>query len=170
MNLTNRMRNSLVVTTLVALLAPGCALAEKLDCSGSKTSKQEVSTQSIKPGDRPDRELVQVVRIDVLSSKNPEFDGTEETVYVHLDHIGGTGTHSGYVVNTTKSGEKLWARFQGAHYFVPKGGDAWELPYVGNYHYIAGTGKYKAIRGGGYYRGMITPAGLTEEFVCEAEY
>lgn len=162
--------NASVVGTLGIILASGSALGEKLDCSGSKKSKQEVSNQAIKPGDRPDREMVQFVRIDVVSSKNPEFDGTEQTVYGHLDHVGATGTHTGYAVSILKSGERLWVKWEGVHHIVPKGGDAWELPYLGVYRYIAGTGKYKAIRGGGYYRGMVTPAGLTEEFVCEAEY
>ena len=146
------------------------AVAEKLDCSGTKKTKQEISNQAIKPGDRPDREMVQFVRIDVVSSRNPEFEGAEQTIYGHLDHIGATGTHTGYNETTLKSGEKLWNKWEGTHYLVPKGGDAWELPYHGVFRYIAGTGKYKAIRGGGYYRGVMTPAGLTEEFVCEAEY
>ena len=30
--------------------------------------------------------------------------------------------------------------------------------------------EYKAIRGGGYYRGMATPDGLTQDAVCDAEY
>jgi hypothetical protein len=92
------------------------------------------------------------------------------TVYAHLDQIGGTGLESGYNVSTLKNGEKLWTKWEGTHYFVPKGGDVWEIPYVGVFRYIAGTGKYKAIRGGGYYKGVATPAGNTAEFICEAEY
>jgi hypothetical protein len=170
MDLTNKLRNASVVATLGILLAPGAVLAEKIDCSGSKKSKQQLSWQAIKPGDRPDREMVQFVRLDVISSKNPDFDGAEQTVYGHIDQIGGTGTESGYAVATLKSGEKLWAKWEGTQYLVPKGGDAWEIPYLGVFRYIAGTGKYKAIRGGGYYKGVATPAGLTEESVCEAEY
>lgn len=170
MNHANQIRNASVVATLAILLASGSALAEKMDCSGSKKSKQEVSNQAIKPGDRPDREMVQFVRVDVVSSKNPEFDGAEQTVYGHLDHVGATGTDTGYAVISLKSGDKVWVKWEGTHYLVPKGGDPWEVPYLGVYRYIAGTGKYKAIRGGGYYRGVVTPAGLTEEFVCEAEY
>ena len=43
-------------------------------------------------------------------------------------------------------------------------------PELGVYRFIAGTGKYKAIRGGGYYQGIVTPAGPSEKSVCEAEY
>jgi hypothetical protein len=69
-----------------------------------------------------------------------------------------------------KSGETLWSKWEGTHYLVPKGGDAWEIRYAGVFRYIAGTGKYKAIRGGGYYKGVATPAGNVGEFGCEAEY
>jgi hypothetical protein len=36
---------------------------------------------------------------------------------------------------------------------------------------VGGTGKYADIRGGGHYRGKVTPtAGFEEAFVCSAEY
>jgi hypothetical protein len=169
MKLAKTIWTASVVMMLGILLAPGSALAEKIDCSGSKKLKQRVSRDVIKPGDRPDRELAQFVRVDVLSSKNPEFDGVEQTVYGHTDTAGGAGSHSGYSMTTLKSGEKLWLRWQGTHYVVPKG-DAWESSYQGVARFIAGTGKYKAIRGGGYYQGKQTPDGLTEEFKCEGEH
>lgn len=161
---------------IVALFALGWGLAaptqaEKLDCSGTKRSKQEVSNQSVKPGDRPDHELAQFVRVDVVVSKNSEFDKTEMTVYGHADTVAGTGVHTGYAAYVLTSGEKLWAKWEGTHYVVAKGGDDWEVPYLGVYRFISGTGKYKAIRGGGYYKGKVTPSrGTEEEFVCEAEY
>jgi hypothetical protein len=161
---------------LSALTALACALtwtaqAEKLDCSGTKRSKQEISNQSIKPGDRSDRELVQFVRVDVLASKHPEFDKTETTVYGHLDNVGPSGIDTGYAAYTLTSGEKLWVKWQGTHYVVTKGNNDWEVPYLGVYHFISGTGKYKAIRGGGFYKGRVTPArGTEEDSTCEAEY
>jgi hypothetical protein len=160
---------------LLALFALTCLVAgptqaEKVDCSGIKRSKQEVSSESIKPGDRPDRELVQFVRVDIVASANPEFDKTEMTVYGHLDNLAGTGVDTGYAADTLASGEKLWAKWEGTHYVIVKGDD-WEAPYLGVYRFVSGTGKYKAIRGGGFYKGKVTPArGTEEEFVCEAEY
>jgi len=152
-----------VISTLVGVFGTGSALAEKWDCSGSKKSKQIISIEVIGPGDRPDRALVQLVRVDVFP------DGSEETVYEHDDQIGGTGTHSGYSVINLKSGERLWTKYEGVHYTVPKG-DAWESRFQGVFRFIAGTGKYKAIRGGGHYQGIGTRAGSTSESVCEAEY
>ena len=159
----------LPVFALLLLVTSQTALAEKVDCSGSKKKKQDVSRQAINPGDHPDRTLVQFVRIDSMSSKHPDFDGAEQTVYGHLDNIRGTGTGTGYAVSTLKSGEKVWIRWEGTHFTVPKG-DAWESRTQGVYRYIAGTGKFAAIRGGGSYHGVVTPTGLHEEFVCEAEY
>ncbi len=162
-------RKAAVVATLGSMVASGFALAEKMDCSSSKKSKRMVSSEVIKPGDRPDRELVQIVRIDVVSSANPEFDGAEQTVYGHSDQIGGTGSHNGYSVTTLKSGEKLWTKYEGVHHRTKKG-DTWETRVQGISRFIEGTGKYTAIRGGSYYQGVTTPAGYTQETVCEAEY
>jgi hypothetical protein len=166
---TVRRRYIPVLTVVFIALTSLSASAEKMDCPSSKQRKENVSRQAIQPGDRQDRELVQFVRVDVLSSKNPEWDAVEQTVYGHLDHIRGTGTHTGYAVTTLKSGEKLWVRWEGTHYTVPKS-DAWESYSQGVFRFIAGTGKYKAIRGGGSYQGSTTPADLNETILCEAEY
>jgi hypothetical protein len=157
-----------LVAGLVLGSAP--AIAEKIDCAYSKKTKQNVSNQVIEPGDRPDRRLSQYVRVDVLSSKFTEWDGAEQTVYGHSDTVGGAGISTGYSMTTLKTGEKIWSRWESVQYLIPKGGDAWEVPFQGVFRFIAGTGKYKAIRGGGHFRGTATPTGITQENVCEAEY
>jgi len=152
-----------VISTLVSAFGTVSALAEKWDCSGSKKSKALISREVIEPGDRPDRELAQMVRADIFT------DGREQTVYEHDDSIAGTGIHSGYSITTLKSGDMVWDKFEGSHYTVPKG-DAWESRFQGVFRFIAGTGKYKAIRGGGYYYGTATPAGVAVDAICQAEY
>lgn len=164
----SRICNSSFVLLVGLLLVSGSALATKLDCSGTKNKIKQ--TLSIKPGDRPDRELTQTVRVDVVSSDNPELNGIEETVYMQSDTVGGAGDHYGYSVFPLNSGEKLWVKFHGTHYFVARSDKDWEVPFQGVYVYIAGTGKYKAIRGGGHYEGKMTPAGIAETFTCSAEY
>jgi hypothetical protein len=154
---------AVAITGLLGLFGTSSALAEKWDCSGVKKFKQLISREVVRPGDRPDRELVQIVRVSVWD------DGAEETEYEHEDQVAGAGTHSGFSVVNRKEGEKLWTKWEGAHYRVPKG-DAWEIRYQGVFRFIAGTGKYKAIRGQGYYHGTGTPAGSTTEVICEAEY
>ena len=103
-----------------------------------------------------------MVRIDVVSSANPEFNGAEQTVYGHTDQIGGAGSHSGYSTITLKSGEKLWTKYEGVHHRVRKA-DTWETRVQGISRFIAGTGNYKAIRGGSYYQGVTTPVGYTQD-------
>ena len=166
----NKLSNAVVVSLLGLSLASASAIAEKMDCSYSKTLKQNISNQAIEPGDRSDRRMTQFVRVDVLSSRHPEWDGAEQTVYGHSDTVGGAGNNMGYSVTTLKSGEKVWSKWEGVQYLVSKGDDKWEVPFQGVFRFVAGTGKYKAIRGGGYYRGMTMPTGLTQDSVCEAEY
>jgi len=132
-----------------------------------ETLKEETSRTLISPG--PNRELGQIVRVWRVASKNPEFDGIEKTVYMHIDQLNGTGTHSGYWVLVLKSGERLRAKFEGAHFTVTSGGH-WETAFQGVFHFIAGTGNYEAIRGGGHYRGVEKPATMTEEIGCVASY
>jgi hypothetical protein len=159
-----------MVSALSCVLLPGAAIADKMDCSSSKKMKQEISNQVVELGDRAGHKMHQTVRVHVHSSKNPEMDGAEEMEYQHMDHVNGTGTHRGYSMVTYKSGERVWSYWEGVQHLVLKGGDSWEVPYEGVFTFIAGTGKYKSIRGGGYYRGIATPTGITEDDVCEAEY
>ena len=163
------MRTQLWLSALGLLLVSASAIAESMDCSRLQKSTRFISNQTIEPGDRPDRRMTQSVRVDVLSSKNAEWDGAEQILYGHSDSVSGAGTHMGYSVTTLKSGDKVWIKYEGVHH-ISKRGEAWEMPNEGVFRFIAGTGKYKAIRGGGYYRGMSTPEGVTTDVVCQAEY
>jgi hypothetical protein len=163
MSTLKSLSTAIAITGLVGLSEPSSALAEKLDCSGVKRFKQLISREVVRPGDRPDRELVQLVRVTVWDN------GAEETEYEHEDQVGGAGTHYGYSVVNRKEGERLWSKWEGTHYRVSKG-DTWEIRYQGVFRFISGTGKYKAIRGHGYYHGTGTVAGSTTEVICEAEY
>jgi hypothetical protein len=66
-----------------------------------------------------------------------------------------------------KNGEKLWYKFEGTYYHIS---GTTEIHYQGLFHFIAGTGKYRAIRGGAHYEGTQISGQLTEEFVCSAVY
>lgn len=164
------MTDGSVVVAMALLLMPQLAAAEKIDCSNTKTSKQEVSSKSIQPGDRPDRRMTQFVRTDQSSSRNPEWDGAEHKVYGQSDSVATGGTHAGYAISMLKSGEQVWSKFQGVHQVITKEGGGWERHTQGVFRFLGGTGKYQSISGGGSYRGVATPAGLTEEDVCEVQY
>lgn len=169
MNCTRPVHMLSFVLFASCLIASGSTYSGTLDCSHTKTKSVETSRHTLNPGDRPDRELVQVQTIDVWTSDNPDLDGVEETVNVHLDNVGATGNHNGYSKWPLNTGETLWVKFQGTHYVVTDG-DKWEVPYQGVFRIIAGTGKYKAIQGGGWYTGVVNESGKSETLHCSAEY
>jgi hypothetical protein len=141
-----------------------------MDCSGTKKSRASPYSEDIRPGDRPDHLLRQAIRIHVISSKDPDFDGSEQTVYAHEDHFAGAGTSVGYFLYTLKNGEKIWAKFDSVFSTIWAQG-SWEAAYQGVFHFVGGTGKYAGIRGGGHYKGKIMPgAGFDEVSVCSAQY
>ena len=157
----------LASVALTGALACGDASADFIDCSGTAKLTAEASRTVIVP--QANRELGQVVRTWRFSSKHPEFEGIERTVYMHLDQLNGTGVHSGYWVFVLNSEEKLRAKFEGSHFTEVQSG-RWETRYQGVFHFISGTGKYESIRGGGYFRGVENASGGVEEYGCSASY
>jgi hypothetical protein len=138
------------------------AQAEKKKITYSKKSKQFVSVNTVSPGDVPNRELLQAVRIDVVTSPDPDFNG-EHVVYIQIDQVAGTGSHRGYTVFNHKNGDKSYASWEGTHKTIVKEGGSWETPFEGKGQLIGGTGKFKDVKGTLTYKGKITPEGLTEE-------
>jgi hypothetical protein len=140
------------------------------DCSGTKRSKAAPYREIIRPDDRTDHEMVQAIRVHLISSKDPNFDGSEQTVYAHQDEYAGSGSQTGYFLYTLKSGDKVWAKFDSVDSTTGTK-DAWEVTYQGVFRFISGTGRYANIRGGGSYQGKVTPSsGFKETFLCAAEY
>lgn len=144
--------------------------ATSVDCSGTKRAKAAPFKEVIHPGDRPDHELILAIRTHAISSRDPDFDGSEQTVYALHDEYAHAGTQSGYFLYTLKSGEKIWARFDSVN-STTGGKDSWEVTYQGVFRFIGGTGKYESVHGGGHYRGKVRPdTGFDETFVCSMEY
>jgi hypothetical protein len=171
--MTRRACLSLATAAVGLAVAGGSAWAEKMDCSGTKRSLSSPYSEVIEPGDNTSHQLKQQIRVHVISSKDPDFDGAEQTVYAHHDEYAGSGTSVGYFMYTLKNGEKLWAKFDSVYSTVstPGGPERWESTYQGVFRFISGTGKYSGIRGGGQYKGTVTPsAGFRETSVCSAEY
>ena len=153
-----------------SLFAISHAWADSMDCSGTKKSKDRPYTEDIRPGDHPDHVMRQAIRIHVISSKDADFDGSEQTVFAHEDYYANAGTSVGYFLYTLKSGDKIWARFDSVASTISTQG-SWEATYQGAFRFIAGTGKFSGIRGGGHYEGKVTPgAGFVENFTCSAQY
>lgn len=146
------------------------AAAEKRDCSGTKQSKQEISRMVSQPSGVAGHELVQAVRIDSQKSANPDFNGVEQLVFGQIDHVYGTGDHRGHSINLHRNGDRSHTRWSGTHKTVAIDGGSWETSFDGKYEFAGGTGKFATIKGGGTYKGKITPQGLTEEDTCTADY
>ena len=158
------------ITTLSAAIVGAAANAATMDCSGTKQSKGQPAPEVIRPGDRPDHELRLSIRNHRISGKDADFDESEQTAYSLEDVYGGSGPIVGYFMYTLKSGEKLWAKFDSITEMTRPGSD-WEFNYQGTFRLIGGTGRYAAIRGGGHYRGKVTPErGFEETSVCSADY
>jgi len=144
--------------------------AAAIDCSGTKKSKTAPFREVIQPGDRSDHDMILAIRTHAISSKDPDFDGSEQTVYALQDEYAHAGTQTGYFLYTLKSGEKIWAKFDSMD---STGGtrEAWEVTYQGVFRFIGGTGKYATVHGGGHYQGKVRPTtGFDETFVCSMEY
>jgi hypothetical protein len=153
-----------------SLFAFSPAWADSMDCSGTKKSKERPYTEDIRPGDQPDHVMRQAIRTHAISSKDADFDGSEQTVFAHEDYYANSGTSVGYFLYTLKSGDKIWARFDSVASTVSMQG-SWEATYQGVFKFVAGTGKFSGIRGGGHYEGKVTPAaGFVENFTCSAQY
>ena len=146
------------------------AAGATMDCSGTKKSKAAAYREVIRPGDRTDHEMILAIRTHVISSKDLDFDGSEQTVYAYQDEYDYAGTQAGYFLYTLKSGDKIWAKFNSVDSTTTTEGSR-EWTYQGVFRFIGGTGKYAHIRGGGHYQGKVRPdTGFDETSVCSAEY
>jgi hypothetical protein len=145
--------------------------ADTKDCSATKKSKHFITNIPLSPGDAPNHEITQFVRVDAVSSTNPDFDGAEQLVYGQGDQVAGTGSHHGYSVSVQKSGDRVFYKWEGTHKTTVKDGGAWEVSYEGRFQLTGGTGKFSAIRGAGTYRGSVdAQRGAVEKVDCQATY
>lgn len=171
MKIGEKSRCLVALAAFGSFFATSSTRADMMDCSGTKRSKASPYSEVIEPGDRPDHALKQAIRVHTISSKDPDFDGSEQTVYAHEDNYANAGTSVGYFMYTLKNGEKIWAKFDSVFFTTPTAQGSWEVTYQGVFRFIAGTGKYSGIRGGGSYKGKVTPpAGFEESSICTAWY
>ena len=160
----------LVVTCVIVSFSIS-AQAEKKKITYSKKSKHMVSQTTVYPGDIPNRELVQFVRINTVTrTSDPDFAMIEHLNHGQLDQVAGTGSHRGYTTFVHTGGEKSYVSWEGSHTTTVQEGGTWELRYEGKFQFTGGTGKYKNIKGEGAYKGKVTAEGLSEEGSMVVEY
>lgn len=153
--------------TLTALAISAHAAEKKIN--GVNHFGPHVSQTVSSPGDVPNHEIIQSIRLDTVSSSDPDFDGSRYINYEQVDQIAGTGSHRGYGRQITKSGDEIYHKWEGSHKTIVKDG-TWESSFQGKFEYVGGTGKFKNIKGGGTYKGTVSPRGGAGNWEGEAEY
>jgi hypothetical protein len=165
---------SIIVVTVVASLSFLAQAAEKQKYSGAGKVKQVLSRTTISPGDVPNHELAQEVRIITFtftSNKLPDWeDAWDEPQFDQSDGIAGSGSHRGYGISRLKSGDETYGKWEGTHKTTVKEGGAWETTFEGKWWFTGGTGKVKNLKGGGIYKGKATVEGSTWTWEGEWEY
>ena len=122
-------------------------------------------------GDDPKHELVVLeIRRDTTTSPDPDWNDTEQVVYLQADEVAGTGTHRGYYRRLHKNGDIDYGPFEGTHKTTVKEDGSWEATWEGTWKANGGTGKFKNCKGGGTYRGKATAEGASEDWEGEMEY
>jgi hypothetical protein len=147
----------LVTALSGALLSVSPYAAERKDMTISGKSKRMISETKAAPGDTPNHEFAQNVRVDTWTSSNPDFNNVDMVLYEHDDCVAGSCTHRGYAVSVPKDGDQFYTRYEGTHRVITKEGGAWEVPFEGRIQFTGGTGRYKNLKGDMRYRGMATP-------------
>jgi hypothetical protein len=144
--------------------------AEKKHITYSAKTQQILSQTTVNPGDVPNHELVQHVRIDTSTSADPDWKDLEWLSYHQADSVAGNGTHRGYNTLHRKDGAESYWKYEGTHKTIVKEDGSWEVPFEGKTQLVGGTGKFQNIKGSGTYKGKITPKGVTWEGEAEVEY
>jgi hypothetical protein len=148
----------LVVLTCVSVLVepPGASGQNTKSIRGTYLIGEQLSSNTVYPGDVPKHEVVQFVRRDVMKSADPDFN-FECTLYEQADAVAGTGSHRGHSNCGDKSGNRAFFTYEGVHKTVALEGGRWEVPFEGKFRWTGGTGKFKTLKGVGTYRGKGTP-------------
>ena len=170
----NAFLSQIVVTSMAAVvLATSSVLsvqaAEKRKITGVNNFGPHVSQTISSPGDVPNHEIVQSIRLDTVTSPDPDFNGSKYVNYEQVDQVAGTGSHRAYGRQITKSGDEIYHKWEGSHKTIVKDG-AWESTFQGTFQYVGGTGKFKNIKGGGTYKGTVNPQGGAGNWEGEVEY
>lgn len=110
-------------------------------------------------GDVPGHEFAHRVFSLFVTSDDSDFNGFNTINYFQTDEINGTGTFHGYAAWPLNNGDTVYIKFDSVTRRVNKDDGSWEAPYEGRLEFVAGTGKYKNIKGVCHYEGVSTATG-----------
>lgn len=123
-------------------------------------------------GDVPNHELSQELTVADITYTNPDFKVRTEWAQVHADLIDGTGPHTGYFYDNHEDGSVTYGAFKGKVKTVANSDGSWQTSWEGTYDYLGGGGKFKALKGSGWYKGSVSSQNpeVREEGCEKVEY
>lgn len=139
--------------------------AEKRQQTYVKSNFRTGYKTAVPIGDVPNHEIAQELTVADMKYSNPEFKVRDEWAYVQTDSVDGSGTQTGYYVDTHEDGSHTYGTFKGTIKASSKPDGSWKASWEGTYQYVGGSGRYKNIKGSGKYKGSMSsedPGGREE--------
>lgn len=144
--------------------------AEKHKQNGRNTFEYEISRTTSAIGDTSGHQLVHATSISSQTSSDADFNGTVIRDFTQSDEINGSGKFRGYTDQTHKSGDKSYWQYEGTQSTSTKADGSWEVTAESHYWAVGGTGKFKALKGGGTATCRFTVEGGHCDWRGEHEY
>lgn len=147
---------------LVCMTAASIGLSGSLADAAGKAIVLEgkfgrVVSNTISKLDLPaDVELAQEVRVDHLTSADPEWNDATLTVYEQNLSYPSHGTSRAYGVINTKAGDTAYMELTGNWDVVNRDGKFFEAPFDGQGKLLGGTGKLQGISGPVVVKGRVS--------------
>jgi len=140
------------------------ASAEAFKISGSGSVTPLLSENRIVAPDNPQHTMTLARRTEGNRSTDPNCQTMQVELVTYGDTVAGTGFQRGHRTQTCPSGDKWFSTYQGTITSVPKQGGAPDVNNEGTWQLTGGTGRYQDARGGGTYKGRLTPQGYVYEW------
>jgi hypothetical protein len=139
----------------IVLVSSLAAAAEKKIVLEGKFGR--VVSNSLSKLDPPaDVELAQEVRVDHLTSADPDWNDATLTVYEQNLSYPSHGTYRAYGVINTKTGDTAYIELTGKWDVVNRDGKFSEAPFDGQGKLLGGTGKLQGISGPVVVKGRVS--------------
>jgi len=106
-----------LTTAMVVITAASFSVvadAEKREQTCVKKNFRTASKTTFAIGDVPNHEVSQEMSVADMEFSNPDFKIKDEWTYIVSDTIDGSGTHSGYFMDTHMDGSTDYEAFKGA--------------------------------------------------------
>ena len=147
---------------LVCMTAASIALGNSLADAAEKAIVLEgkfgrIVSNTISKLDVPaDVELGQEVRVDHLTSADPDWNDATLTLYEQNLSYPSHGTYRAYGVINTKTGDTAYMELAGKWDVVNRDGKFFEAPFDGQGKLLGGTGKLQGISGPVVLKGKVS--------------